>query len=125
MRDVRFKVLPATGAGEGPWEYCPLDEFLMSIPAFAYALCAFEVVPPKHVFNEILNKGENDAGMGGGAKWKPFEIAEAEYEELVENLVTNPNYKIIEDKELWEKINYTKWHGALISKYAKKLHQQR
>ena len=125
MRDVRFKRLPAMGAGEGPWEYAPLDQFLMSIPAFGYSLCVFGVVPPQHIFNEILRQGENDAGMGGGAKWKPFEIVESEYEELVENLVTNPDHKIIEDKDLFTKANYTKWHGALISKYAKKVRQQR
>ena len=78
-------------------------------------------IPPLHVINEKLSKGNYDAGMGGGSEWKPLEITKKEYEELVEYLVTNPAHDIVEDKELWEKPNYKKWHGAMLSKYSKKI----
>ena len=119
MRDVRYKQLPAMGPGEGPWGYAPLDQFLVGIPAFSYALKIFNVIPPMHVINEVLARGVDDAGMGGGAKWKPFEISEEEYIELVETLLTNPNLSVVEDRELGEKPNYMKWHSGLLSKYGK------
>jgi hypothetical protein len=109
------------GAGEGPWEFAALDKFILSIPAFGYTLGISGVMPPVHVINEILSRGEDDAGMSGGAKWKPFTIEQDEYTELVENLITNPKYEIVEDQELWVKQNYKKWSGALLSKYAKQI----
>ncbi|SMF67085.1 hypothetical protein SAMN02745866_04294 [Alteromonadaceae bacterium Bs31] len=116
MNDVRYKIMPAMGAGEGPWEYAPLDEFILSIPGFVYALKFFGIIPPIHVLNEVLESGCDDAGMGGGAKWKPFSLSETEYEELVENLITNPNHEIREDRSLWEKPNYEKWQMSLLGK---------
>ena len=124
MKDIRFKNYAATGPREAQWEHAPLDVFLLTTPMFVYALSVFGVIPPLHVINEIMLLGEHDAGMGGGAEWKPFEITKDEYEELVENLVTNPEHKIIEDRELWEKPNYKKWNGALLSKHAKRVRSE-
>jgi len=121
MRDIRFKNFAATGPREASWAHATLAEFLLISPLFAYELKAFGVIPPLHIFNEKLSKGSYDAGMGGGSEWEPFELSKEEYKELVENLVTNPDYDISEDRELWEKPNYKKWHGALLSKYSKKI----
>ena len=60
-------------------------------------------------------------GMSGACEWKPFEVNSDEYAELVLELTTNPNYQIIEDEDLNEKSNYKKWHGALLSKYSKRV----
>lgn len=116
MRDVRFKMLPAMGAGEGPWEYAPLDEFLLATPAFIYAFKFYGIIPPVHVLNEVLESGCDDSGMGGGTKWKPFSLSKAEYEELVECLTTHPNYEIQEDRSLWSKPNYENWQLSLLGK---------
>ena len=121
MKDIRFKNFAATGPREAPWEYAKLVEFLLISPIFAYELKAFGVIPPLHVINEVLSKGSYDAGMGGGSEWKAFEISKEEYIELVEHLLTNPEHDIVEDRDLWEKSNYKKWHGAMLSKYAKRI----
>ncbi|MEW8632249.1 MAG: hypothetical protein AB2591_19805 [Candidatus Thiodiazotropha sp.] len=121
MRDVRYKILPPVGPGEGPWEYACLNEFIFHIPTFSYSVGISGVIPPIHVLNEIFKQGEDDAGMSGGAKWKPFEIENDEYNELVEMLLTSPEKEFIEDRELWEKKNLRKWTGALFSKYSKKI----
>ena len=121
MRDIRFKNFAATGPREAPWEHASLAEFLLISPLFVYELKAFGVIPPLHVINEKLSEGNYDAGMGGGSEWKPFEISKEEYEELIEHLVTNPEHEIVEDKELWDKPNYKKWHGAMLSKYSKQI----
>jgi len=124
MRDIRFKNYVATGPGEAQWEHAPLDVFLLSAPMFVYELSLFSVIPPIHVLNEIMSLGMHEAGMGGGAEWKPFKITQEEYTELVESLTTNPEYKIVEDRELWEKPNYKEWRGALLSKHAKRVRHE-
>lgn len=124
MRDIRFKNYAASNPGEAQWEHAPLDVFLLSTPMFVYELSLFGVIPPIHVLNEIMSLGKHDAGMGGGAEWKPFKITEEEYTKLVESLIANPEYKIIEDRELWEKPNYKKWHGALLSTHTKKVRNE-
>lgn len=108
--------MPAMGAGEGPWECAPLDEFILSTLGFVYALKYFGIIPPLHVLNEVLESGCDDAGMDGGARWKPFSVSKPEYEELVENLITNPNHEIKEDRSLWGKTNYEKWQMSLLGK---------
>ena len=119
MREVSFKNLPALGPGDAPSESALLAEFLLTTPVFAHALRSFGVVPPIHILNEVLSSGSYDAGMSGGASWEPFEVSAEEYEELVEQLTTSLDHSIIEDPELWDRSTYEKWHGALLSKYAR------
>jgi len=102
-----------------------MDEFLLTAPLFFYELKAFGIIPPLHVLNEKFLAGSYDAGMGGACDWKPFEIDLDEYKALVMELTTNPDYKMIEDEELKEKPNFKKWHGALLSKYAKNVRGSR
>ena len=119
MKEVKFKNYPGTGDANPSWEYASLVDFLLTTPLFVYELKAFGVIPPLHVLNEKLSSGTYDAGMGGACDWKPLEIDMDEYNELVMELTTNPNYEITVDEELEEKPNFAKWHDALISKYAK------
>ena len=119
MMEVKFKNNPSTGQQTAQWEVAPLEYFLLNTPLFFYELKAFGVIPPLHILNEKLILGEQDSGMGGACNWKPFQVTEEEYVELVESLLTNPELEIIEDKELWVKQNFKKWHGALLSKYGR------
>ncbi len=119
MIEVKFKNYPGTGAREAHWEHALLDHFLLNTPLFVYELKAFGVIPPLHVFNEKFILGEHDSGMGGACDWRPFQLSQEEYLELVESLLTNPDHEIIEDKELWNKPNFNKWHGALLSKHGR------
>ena len=63
-------------------------------------------------------------GVGGATpSWEHaplFELDSDEYNELVTELTTNPDYEIAEDEELKGKRNFREWHGALLSKYARK-----
>ena len=125
MREVKFKTFPGTGAGTPSWEYVPLAQFLLDSPLFSYELRAFGVMPPLHILNEKLSEGNHDAGMGSACEWKPFEVDLNEYQSLLGELLTNPEFDIAEDDELKEKPNYKKWRGALLSKYAKKIRDSR
>jgi hypothetical protein len=89
MRQVRFKLLPAAGAGVGSWQRAPLSQFLLSIPAVAFAVKAFHAVPPREPLNDLLQLGVHDAGMSGGCEWPPFHISLDEYDEVVEEWLTD------------------------------------
>ncbi len=74
MRELDFIV---TGmGGEAETSGTSLD-LLRSIPYFLG-----KYIPPIVVINSILGSGENDAGMSGGARWEPFQLAHDEYEEI-------------------------------------------
>ena len=98
MIEVKFKNYAGTGPQEAHWEHASLEQFLLTTPLFVYELLAFGVIPPLHVFNERFVKGEYDIGMGGACDWKPFQLTQEDYNELVDSLLTNPDYEIIEDK---------------------------
>lgn len=42
-----------------------------------------DVFPPFHILNVRFSSGGSDGDMGPGAVWKPFQISEAEYRELL------------------------------------------
>jgi hypothetical protein len=100
MRELRFKRYVMHCAG-GIWTRGTLKDLLLAMP---YVLHRF--IPPFHVINYLLQHGvpnelfpdgllpngkvQCDAGMSGGCSWKPFEITREEYEELVLDLLTDP-----------------------------------
>ena len=116
MNDIKFKLYPGMGPQEAHWQHAQLDEFLLNTPVFIYELKMFGVIPPIHILNERFLSGKYDAGMGGACEWNSFQLTIEEYNELVESLVTNPEYEIKEDKELWVHKTFEKWHGKLMSK---------
>jgi len=116
MRDIRFKTF-AVGHLANPWEHKTLIDFIVNDSGIGNTTIEFGVIPPLHIFNEFLEKGEEDIGMGSGLEWKPFSISQAEYDELVEYLQTDPNYNVKIDDELWECKTYAKWQGRVLSKY--------
>lgn len=50
-------------------------------------LMPWGVIPPLHVLNEYLLTGGDKGGMGPGVTWRPFQITDHEYTELVDVLV--------------------------------------
>jgi hypothetical protein len=60
-----------------------LAELVAAIPY----LLVFGRIPPRRVLDTIFRAGIVDAGMSGGCRWAPFEIGDAEYEELATALV--------------------------------------
>ena len=58
--------------------------FLLDIPY----LFISGIIPPLAVLNDVLSRGGGDGGMSPGASWEPLTLTEAEYSELVEELLT-------------------------------------
>jgi hypothetical protein len=101
MRELRFKRYVMHCAG-GIWTHGTVKDLLLELP---YVLHKF--IPPFHVLRYLLKYGvsneffpdgclpdgkvQYDAGMSGGASWKPFEITQEEYENLVLDLLTDPD----------------------------------
>ncbi|MBK7145002.1 MAG: hypothetical protein IPH76_07270 [Xanthomonadales bacterium] len=86
---MKYKRLPAVGplatraAGS-------LRTFLWEIPNLFY----FGRVPSLQVVNAFLELGVADAGMSGGARWKPFAISSVEYDEvMVELRAAKPSHR--------------------------------
>lgn len=61
-----------------------LPFFLLDIPYLFFG----GVIPPLAVINSVLKRGGGDAGMSPGASWEPFTLTEAEYEQLVQELLS-------------------------------------
>lgn len=106
MREVRFKRHPAVGGNTFPWERGTLLDLLLALPTTLY------FVPPLAVVNDMLSKGEMNAGMSGGASWKPFSIDQAEYEELLEEMLTLPGYNSARDLSLEACVTFEDYWSA-------------
>ncbi len=100
MLELRYQQYVIGKAG-GVWTNGTLKELLFAMP---YLMT--DLIPPLRVLNGLLRNGvpnhiypdglpdgkvQFDAGMSGGCAWKPFEIADNEYEELVLELLTEPD----------------------------------
>lgn len=89
---ITFRHLPGVGGRDLeslPEVHDRLDNFLHAIPYFLSPATDIPALPPRAVLNSVLRTGEEDAGMGSGANWEPFELSEAQYgalEELVESI---------------------------------------
>lgn len=77
MRELYF----ALCAPIGPWT-TPTRGSLLDLTNLIPYFVTLEI-PPLRVVNDMFARGQNHAGMSGGALWEPFEIDEAEFEELV------------------------------------------
>ncbi|MGI9180549.1 MAG: hypothetical protein ACR2H9_08630 [Longimicrobiaceae bacterium] len=86
MRTIRFEILAGVGDGVQQREGT-LVSLLESIP---YLLIS-GLIPPRSVLDEILRRGEVNAGMSGGCRWEPFELSEEEWQELVREFEAIPS----------------------------------
>lgn len=117
MMDVRFKHHPGVG-GPGHWTHATLSEFLFTLPYLFLLDGSEQPFPPLAVLNEIFKSGKWDAGMSGGCEWKPFEISEDEYDELVQRLAAHPKYRFVSDGDLAAVKSLRQWRGKVLSKYS-------
>jgi hypothetical protein len=122
MMDVRFKLHPPVG-GPGHWTYATLPGFLFSLPYLFLLHGGEQPIPPLAVLNEVFTAGKWDAGMSGRCEWKPFEISEHEYDELVQALAAAPNYRFVGDDALAEVKSLRQWRSKVLSKYSKRSSQ--
>jgi len=77
-----FEILPATGPGTISESGNTVD-LLMHVPY----LFASGLIPPESVLNELLSRGQADAGMSGGAQWEPYTLNPGGFDALVQELV--------------------------------------
>jgi hypothetical protein len=82
MRTVKYTKHWAY-AGRGQKAAGSLADLVLDIPY----LMPWGVIPPLHVLNEYLLSGGDSGGMDPGTKWRPFQITNQEYAELVDYLV--------------------------------------
>ena len=116
MQQIRVKILPGIGSSDGKWEVVGFDEFLLRhSPGLAVHVCCTKQFPPLHILNEELMSGGRDQGMSGGCFWKPFRLFSEEYNELSEEMLTNPDYDLSYDGKLASKQKLSQWCGAVIS----------
>ena len=80
MRELTF----FEEAGIGPWKSPRRGSLADLVLALPYVV-TYEI-PPRRVLNDVLVRGRLDAGMSGGCIWKPLELDDAEFGELVEEL---------------------------------------
>jgi hypothetical protein len=76
---------------------------LFDIPYFFLG----KVVPPQAIVNEVLLSGCVDAGMSGGCKWKPFQLDDMQYMQLVADLKRR-RFQTIQPPE-WVQ-THSDWH---------------
>jgi hypothetical protein len=82
MRTVKYRT-SWSYLGSSTKRTQPLIDFVLDI---LYLMENTGVVPPLVVLNTVLRSGGTGGGMGPGTTWKPFEISESEYAELVNAL---------------------------------------
>ncbi len=105
----------------------PLSEFLLDVPD----LVPYGVVPPHHILNEVLQRGEAGEGTAHGVRWSPFVLSREEYDSLVADLkaldlgtlrdegeVRFAAFPIREDPDLRLAPHYMSWLHAVRRKYA-------
>jgi len=90
-----YELLPATGPYNIPSKG-NVVELLFEIPY----LFTFDLIPNLDVINSILATGNLDAGMSGGAEWKPFKIDDEAFNTLLSLLMDKePRLEYIEQPE--------------------------
>jgi hypothetical protein len=80
MQELTFVVEPGIGPGKFP-QRGSLADLVLRLP---YVVT--DEIPPRRILNDVLRRGNLDAGMSGGCLWEPLEIGDAEYRELVQLL---------------------------------------
>jgi hypothetical protein len=93
MKEIKYTVLLGFGNKE-THKHGTVKDLLFDVP---YFFRENDIIPSLQILNDFLQKGISDAGMSGGCRWKPFELDEQEYNELIQQLLTEPtrNLKLI------------------------------
>jgi hypothetical protein len=99
MKTVKYRNMYGVGETSDPWENTSLEEFVKLVPALTYDILAGKVMPSLKKLNDIFKTNESNTGMSGHIMWKPFEIDENEYKDLVEILCTDPNLKLVAEDD--------------------------
>lgn len=113
MKNVKFTILPPIGSGE-THKHGTVKDLLFEIP-YLFIKNRKNLIPPIYILNDLLKSGIKDAAMSGGIRWKPFEVSEEEYRNLVEELSTEPNYELALIETPKKVKNFEQWAMWRIS----------
>ncbi|HTT23322.1 MAG TPA: hypothetical protein VMG82_30625 [Candidatus Sulfotelmatobacter sp.] len=83
---TRYEFTAAQADEEDTVHTSDLLTFVYDIPYFG----ACGIFPPRHVANEMFQRGTIGGGMGPGTSWEPFTVSEDEYAALVEAIQETP-----------------------------------
>ena len=86
LRWLEYEPLPGVGGGQLPTRVVRLDDFVHALPYRIGSWSGRGFIPNIDELNELFRQGVRDAGMSGGARWKPFEIDREEFDALVDVL---------------------------------------
>lgn len=64
----------------------PVSEIVKLLNDIPYFLMEGQLIPPRHILNDLLRRGVDDAGMSGHVEWEPFEVGEGEYAAVADEL---------------------------------------
>jgi hypothetical protein len=73
----------------------PLSTFLYELPY----ITSCNILPPRHILNIVLLKGEHGGSMSPKFTWEPFELSEQEYQEILPKLL-DPDWLVLAPK-IW------------------------
>jgi hypothetical protein len=73
----------------------PLSTFLYELPY----ITSCNILPPRHILNMTLLKGEHGGSMSPTFTWDPFELSEQEYQETLPKLL-DPDWSVLAPK-IW------------------------
>lgn len=118
MKTVKYRNIYGIGESSDPWENAHLDEFLKIAPDLFYIIFVGKVLPPIAILNDLFSKNESNAGMSGHIIWKPFQIDENEYQDLVEILCTDPELNIVQDQTNNDMTSFKLWRKKASSSYS-------
>ncbi len=111
MKTIRYKVLPGVGFSFFyPSKKGTVLDLLADIPYFLPS----KLVPPLVVVNSVLAQGKDDAGMSGGCKWKPFQLTQAEYDEMVAEMKRLGFVELQAPDWVVDSRTFGIWHGEVV-----------
>jgi len=116
MRTIKYKHIYGVGENAAPWENESLEKFVFLVPHLAMALRLYKLMPPYAVLNDLFSMSRDDAGMSGGVEWNQFSIEQSEYDELVEELCTDPKLNIQLDSEASSCKDFAQWQKEALRK---------
>ena len=111
---VRYKVHVY---GHGPWRRRTVAEMFFAMPHMFLRSERLQPVPPMSVVNSLLSTGGLDERGFGNVEWKPFQIDVDQYDLLVEELLTKPEYSFELRADLDPEMDYPSWREMRLNSY--------
>jgi hypothetical protein len=107
MATIKYRYKYGVGSSSSPWEYTTLYEFIKISNQLFYSVYLGHYMPPLSVLNDFFLNYTND--KSNNIIWRAFSIDEIEYQELVEELLSEPSSELQLDSEYKDISSFKKW----------------